>query len=155
MGKKYDKMLSRAAALCAKGEKCSNDIRKKLEEWKTEEEMIERILQTLQDQQFIDDDRFSRFYVTDKLKFNKWGRIKIVYSLRQKQVDESIIDQVIGEIDPGEYQQILEGVLRAKIKSVGDPEKYENRAKLMRFAAQKGFSSEEIFSVLDKIRASE
>jgi len=47
-------------------------------------EEADKAIARLVEQKFIDDARFARYFVKDKLKFNKWGRIKIGYALRQK-----------------------------------------------------------------------
>jgi len=123
-----------------------------LHNWGMSEADAEKAMAWLVEQQFIDDRRFTKFYVRDKLKLNKWGRIKISYSLRQKKVDTKIIEDAIAQIDEEEYMEILVSLLQHKMKSVGELSDPKEKAKLLRFAAQRGFESELIYSTLSKLK---
>lgn len=142
----YSHLLNRAAKLCSSGEKCTHDVRIKLIDWGLESDEAHKAINYLIENKFIDDGRFAKFYVKDKLKFNKWGKIKITYSLRQKQISSNLIEDAISAIDPQEYTEILDQLISSKIRSVGSLKTAANKAKVLRFAAQRGFSSEDIFA---------
>ncbi len=150
----YKQILDRAARLCGTGEKCQNDVREKMISWGLEEEDAEKAIRYLVENKFLDDQRFASYFVRDKLKFNKWGRIKISYALRQKKIASEIIEACISQIDPVLYNEILDQILHTKIKSIGKPDTAQNKAKLLRFAAQRGFTSSEIFEALDRVNSS-
>jgi regulatory protein len=149
----YNNILSRAANLCSSGEKCQNDIKQKLLIWGLNEEETETALRYLIDNKFIDEKRYTNFFVRDKLKINKWGRIKIAYALRNKKIDQSIIDSTFNEIDQELYMETLYDLVVSKIKSLGNIKTAANKARLFRYAAQRGFTSEEIYTVLKKIES--
>lgn len=44
----------------------------------------DRIVSRLLQERFIDESRFARYFVNDKLRFNKWGRVKINYEMQRK-----------------------------------------------------------------------
>lgn len=136
------KALIKAQNICAKQEKCKADIRKKLYEWKTPAEEIENILDKLVADKFIDENRYTGYFVRDKYKLNKWGRIKIVYSLKQKQIEQNIIDEAISAIDEAEYNKILQEELKKKLRSLKNEEKHKLKEKLLRFSAGRGYEME-------------
>jgi len=146
-----EKALIKAQNICAKQEKCKADIRKKLYEWKTPAEEIENILDKLVDNKFIDENRYTGYFVRDKYKLNKWGRIKIVYSLKQKQIEQSIIDEAISTIDEDEYKKILHEELKKKIRSLKNEEKQKLKEKLLRFSAGRGYEMELSLSVINHL----
>ncbi len=148
----YKQILDRATRLCSNGEKCQYDIRTKIISWGLNQEDAHKAIQYLTKNNFIDDKRFTSYFVCDKLKFNKWGRIKIRYSLLQKKIDEEIISTCISEIDPNVYNEMLDHIIRNKIRSVGAPSNAQSKAKLLRFAAQRGFTSSEIFDSFERIK---
>jgi regulatory protein len=148
----YKKTLDRAAKLCSTSEKSSQDMRTKMISWGLDEQEADKALAYLVEQEFIDDARFARYFVKDKLKFNKWGRIKIGYALRQKRLPDAVIEEALGEIDEARYTEILDQLIAQKIRSAGDPAVPANKAKVLRFAAQKGFSAEEIYRSLDRLK---
>lgn len=141
----------RAAALCSRSEKCSGDIRKKLLDWGLEMDEARTIIHLLEEEKYIDDERFARSFVKDKFRFNRWGRVKISFQLRAKQVDAGIIDAALEEIDEAAYQEQLLGLLREKNKSVKAATDYDRKAKLIRFAQGRGFEPDFIFPAVDHL----
>ena len=147
----YKQNLERAARYCSGAERCSSDMHQKLESWGINPEETARAIKFLVDNKFIDDDRYARMFAREKLSINKWGRIKIIYALKQKKISEHTIAEAISELDQELYDSILKDLIRSKIKSVGSPSNYSNKAKIIRFAAQRGFTSEEIYAALEKL----
>jgi regulatory protein len=147
----YRELLERAARLCSTSEKCSSEIREKLIAWGMAEEDTVKALDYLEKNNFVDDRRYTEYYVKDKLKFNRWGRIKIRYALQQKNLKNEVITQALDSIDPDEYEQILNDVITRKanqLTPINDPKK---KARLIRYAAQKGFTSEEIYRAIGSL----
>ena len=85
--------LKKLAALCARGEHSTGDADEKMRRWGLSEADRLQVIQKLVDNRFIDDERFARYFVHDKIKFNHWGRRKIEVALRQK----GIADETIGD----------------------------------------------------------
>lgn len=140
---------SRATALCSKTEKCISDIRKKLYDWKLEAEEHDEVIDILIEHKYIDEVRFSAYFVRDKYRFNGWGRVKIKHHLSQKRIPAYLIDQAMSEIDEKVYMETLSHALAVKNRSVKSEDKYERRNKLMRFAAGRGFTPDEVMKALD------
>lgn len=148
----FDKIVARAARLCSGAEKCSHDIRTKMVGWGLDEEEAGKAIDYLIENKFLDDRRFAASFARDKFRFNKWGRIRIAYALREKKIPGAVIEASLESIDPEEYRSVLTGLLEDKIRSIGSISKASDKAKVVRFAAQKGFSSDEIFKALDQIK---
>ncbi len=155
MDDEYKQLLNRAARLCSSGEKCTHEIREKFVQWGMKETDIEKALDYLIENKFIDDARYAGQFVKDKFKFNKWGKIKITYALRQKRIAPELIEDAVEAIDPEAYNALLDTLVSEKIKSTGSIKKAANKAKVFRFVAQKGFSGEEIYNALDRWRVNE
>ncbi|MGQ7867877.1 regulatory protein RecX [Sunxiuqinia sp. sy24] len=141
----------RAAALCSRAEKCSGDMLRKLMEWGLAEDEAARVIDLLVEEKYIDDERYARSFVKDKFRFNKWGRVKIIYQLRAKQVHAGIIESALEEIDEDVYRERLTDLLREKNKSVKAATDYDRKAKLIRFAQGRGFELDSIYPVLDSL----
>ena len=146
----YQKALNKAMYLCSKTEKCKSDIRKKLYDWKANPDEHDKIIQQLEDQKFIDEERFVKYYVRDKFEFNKWGKIKIRTMLFKKQIPESLIINELKQISEEKYKETLEYLIKQKQKSIKDTEPYKIKTKLLRFAASKGFEPDLILSILNR-----
>lgn len=134
--------LNQVMKLCSRKEYSSGEILNKLEEWELPEEKAKLILEELINDKFIDDNRFAKAFVNDKLKFSKWGKIKISYMLRQKKVAESIVSEALNNIPEELYREILLSELKKKAKSVKAESDYELKGKLIQFASGRGFEFE-------------
>lgn len=147
----YTNILNRAAKFCSSGEKCKYDVSLRLIAWGLEESEAEKAIEYLERNGFIDDKRYARLFVHDKLKFNKWGRMKISYALKQKGISIEIINTALDNIDKDQYDEILDQLVLTKAKSLGSLQSYANKAKLLRFATQRGFLTDEIYSAIRRI----
>ena len=76
------------AALCAQAEHCQWEMLEKMRRWEVPEETQARVMQRLVKERYVDDERYARAFVKDKIRYNKWGRRKVDQALWQ-QVDES------------------------------------------------------------------
>ena len=137
----YSSALSKMQFICSRQEKCCSDIRKKLENWHLSYDDQDNIIQSLIDDKFIDEKRYTGFYVRDKYKFNKWGRIKISHHLKQKQIPEYIIMEAFDSISDELYEENLKEILSSKLRSTREEDPYKLKAKLFRFAQSRGFES--------------
>ena len=128
------------AALCAQAEHCQQEMRDKLKRWGIDESAQERIIQRLINEHYIDDERYTRAFVKDKIRYNKWGRRKVQQGLWLKHIDPEIQQRVLDEIDENEYLSVLRPLLRQKQKTVKAQNDYELNQKLVRFALSRGFT---------------
>ena len=150
-----EKALSRMMLISSRKEYCTHDIYQKLYRLTLEEEAIERIIARLHENKFIDDRRFTRSYINDKLRFNKWGKVKIVHHLRHKRVPDQIIDEAFEEIAEEQLTEALEPIIIKKYKSVKGDTDYEKRNKVIRYALGRGFEMGDIIDILDRLKQEE
>lgn len=130
----------KARALCASREYCISDIRSRLETWGVHNaDTQEAIIETLISEKFLDEQRYASAFARDRLRYNKWGKIKIEWSLKMKGVAGECITEAIAGIDEDEYREIAERLIQSLVKS----KKAENRqllkAKILKSMQAKGF----------------
>lgn len=144
--------LNKIAALCATSEQCCSDMVGKMQKWEVNSEDIDEIVAYLYKEKFLDDSRYIRMYVRDKSRFNKWGRQKIGFMLAQKGLKGSLVSEIMDEVlDADDSLSVLVELLRNKQRTIKAKDVYDEKAKLYRFAAGRGFGSEEIKRALSKL----
>jgi len=148
---KYRQALSKVMAIFSRSERCHFDIAAKLTEWELSEDEIREALEYLVKEHFLDEQRYAQFYVNDKLRFNKWGKVKLRFMLRQKQIPDLIIREALATINDDLYQKTLRSLLKSKVKSVKGDSSYERKGKLAVFAQSHGFEAELAFRVSDEL----
>ena len=130
--------LQKLAALCSRSEHSSGEIREKMRRWQLPSDAQERIVQRLVAERFIDDSRFARLFVRDRLRFASWGERKILMALHQKGIDEATAAEALGEVSDDEWLDALRSVIAAKRRTTKAASDYELNAKLMRHALSRG-----------------
>lgn len=134
-----DEALQKAKNICSRQEKCISDINKKLMQWHVNKKDAENIIKSLVKENFINEKRFASLFAKSKLHQNKWGKIKIAYALRHKNIGSNDISSAMAEIDQNEYVEMIEQEIAKKCKWIDANSEHELNAKLLRFAAQRGF----------------
>lgn len=133
-------ILAKLTALCSGAEHCSYEMTEKMRRWEVDEATQARVIEYLTREKYVDDSRFCRAFIREKMRFNKWGRRKIELALYQKRIDKSVSAEALDEVDASEYVAILRPLLKQKERSVKANSEYEKNMKLIKFAMSRGFT---------------
>ncbi len=147
----YEQVLLKLTALCARGEHCLHEMRTKMQRWEVDDDIQKRVLDHLVKERFVDEERYARFFINDKIKYNRWGRRKVEQALYMKRIPSEIYRPLLDEVEEESYEEVLMPLLRAKVKSIKAANDYELRMKLIRFGMQRGFSYEQIEKCLESL----
>ena len=137
------------ASLCANAEHCQHEMLEKMRKWELTEAVQARVMARLVKERYVDDERYARAFVKDKIRYNKWGRRKVKQALWLKRIDDNIQRTVLDEISDEEYLKVLKPLLKQKTKSIKAESDYERNQKLVRFALGRGFTFDIIRQCLD------
>ncbi len=146
------KALSRMANLCARREYCVFDIETKLQRYNLEKETIANIIAHLKKEKYIDELRFTRSFIQDKIRFNKWGKKKIEFALKQKRVPENIMAEAFLDYTDEELNNSLQDLLQAKWKTIKGNSDYDKQNKLIRFGLSRGFDMNNILKLMKNLK---
>ena len=132
------------SALCARGEHCQYEMLEKMRLWGVAEEEQAQVMARLVSERYVDDERYARAFVADKIKYNKWGRRKVEQALWQKHIDEDVRQRVLDEVPESDYLAVLRPLLQQKRRTTKAANDYELQQKLVRFALSKGFDFSQV-----------
>ncbi|MFO7827134.1 MAG: RecX family transcriptional regulator [Bacteroidales bacterium] len=145
------KALIKAQNLCAGQEKCIYDIKQKFYQWGVNNDDFDDLIKSLTDDGFINEERYATAFTKEKFRFNKWGKVKIEFALKQKNIPDQFIKNALQEIPLQDYDAVLEKELIKKKKSLKDTDPYVIKTKLVRFAVSKGFENGKIFDMVNSM----
>lgn len=141
--------LNKAAAYCTLCERCVSEVTAKLTAWGVPHCEQEKIITRLIEEKFINEARYCHAFVNDKVRFNRWGRIKIRAALSEKRLPRELINEAMDNIDEEQYTTSLAEVIAAKRKELKGVNDYTTKQKIMRFATSRGFEPAMIMRVID------
>ena len=154
----YKKQLTKEQALqklkhyCAYQERCHSEVKEKLYNlgvWKKDHD---EIIASLIEENYLNEERFAIQYAGGKFRMKQWGRVKIKYSLRQKQVSEYCIKKALAAIPETDYSRALQKLFDQKLKTLRSEKNiFIKKRKLQDHLLQKGFESSRVNSLVSKM----
>jgi len=144
--------LPKAKHYCAYQERCHSEVKEKLYGFGLYKNDVEEILSKLIEENYLNEERFAIHYAGGKFRMKKWGRIKIKYELKKKQVSEYCIKKALASIDEYEYQNVFEKHVEEKLKTLSREKNiFIKKRKLQDHLLQKGFETDMIRLAVNKI----
>jgi len=135
-------ILKKLRKICSRQEKCSFDIIGYLIRANIPEVLQAEIISKLKTEKYIDDSRYAQAAVNDKIRLNRWGKLKIRNFLRLKQIEDEIIDATLSSIDNDQYMNMIGRELNKKAATLRAENTENIKEKLMQFAASRGYEEE-------------
>lgn len=127
---------------CVYQDRCHFEVEQKMKEFLLIPEAKEEILLYLIQENYLNEERFTRSYIHGKFHIKKWGRNKIFIHLRQKQISEKLIRSCFDEIEEEEYLKICTELYSSYFSKLGGMKEYQKKTKTTRFLLGKGFEYE-------------
>ncbi len=137
-----EELRLKAETYCARAEHCADEVQRKILDWGGDTATAEAVIDALYANHYLDDERYCRAYVHDKLLFRHWGKVKIRMMLQAHGLPKECIASAIENIDESEYNCILREVMKQK--------KNVSREQQIRFLLQRGFEYRDILAALDE-----
>lgn len=150
--KEISALLPKVYSYCAYQERCRSEILEKLREVGVPEAFEEACLAFLAAENFWNEARFAEQFAHGKFKVKRWGKQRIRYELRQREVPETLIQQALAAISPQDYAATLHHLAAAKAKELPEalPD-LQRRNKIAQHLLQKGYAWEDIAPALDEV----
>ncbi len=116
---------------------------------------VEQLISQMIEEGYLNEERFCIQFAGSHFRLKKWGRVKIIYSLRQKRVSEANIKRALQEIVDTDYQATLQKTALAKWNSLSKEPNLSRQVKTTAYLLQKGYEAPMIRLAIAGIRAVE
>ena len=134
-----EQALNKLRHFCSYQERCHQDVIKKLFDLRISSHYHPHIIAQLIETNYLNEERFAIAYARGKMRMNCWGRVKIAFHLKTKNISPYCIKKAIDHIDKSEYENILTKEFEKKwqaTKGISDQQRfYKTRQHLI----SKGF----------------
>jgi regulatory protein len=145
-------IVDRIHHYCAYQERCRQEVSRKLVQWKVTSVKIRKIMNDLQSEGYIDEERYARMFVRGKFHINKWGRVKIRYELRNRTIPEHLVSKAMEEIGDDDYNQTIRELVLRKMSEINSEKHLNIREKIITFVTGKGFEFDLVAKVLTELK---
>ncbi len=141
----YQQPLTKEQALqklkhyCAYQERSHQEVTEKLYAlgvWKRDHDTI---ISTLIEENYLNEERFAIAFAGGKWRIKQWGRVKIRYELKQRQVSEYCIKKAMKQIDEEEYLKTLNKLAAEKYASLKKEQYLVRKKKTQDYLIARGF----------------
>jgi len=152
----YKKQLTKEQALqklkhyCAYQERCHSEVKDKLYTlgvWKKDHD---EIMATLIEENYLNEERFAIAFAGGRFRVKQWGRVKIKYELKQKQVSDYCIKKALKQIGEEDYLAVLDKLAKEKYASLKSEQHLIRKKKTIDYLLGKGFEMELVRRALEK-----
>jgi regulatory protein len=113
------------------------------------EEIVTHVMARLQEAGYLDDEAFARFWVENRQRFRPRSRRALGIELRQKGVEQDIIQEVVGEQDD---EEAAWQAVEARLSRWRGLNEEQLQRKLNDFLGRRGFAHETIRAVYRRAR---
>ena len=144
--------LPKIKQFCAYQERCHSEIKAKLYEFGLSNNEAEEIISKLIEENFLNEERFAIHFAGGKFRIKQWGRTKIKYELKRKNISEYCIKKALGAIDGSDYLATLTKLADVKYSSLkNEKNPFVKRKKLQDHLRLKGYEGDLIQEVLSEL----
>ncbi len=146
-----EQALQKIKHYCAYQERCHQEVKEKLYSLGMHRKDVDELISQLIEENYLNEERFAIQYAGGKFRMNHWGKIKIKYALKQKQVSEYCIKKALLQIDNDAYMKTIEKLAAEKQNTLkGEKNNFVKLRKVQDYLLQKGFESDLIKDALDR-----
>lgn len=151
-----EQALQKARHYCGYQERCHSEVKEKLYSFGLRKPQVETALATLIEEGYLSEERFAIQYAGGHFRLKQWGRVRIRYQLKQKQVSDYCIKKALAAIDEEEYSRTLARLAEQKWEKLSGAAAVEpgaaafavRRRQLQEYLLQKGYEADRVAAVL-------
>ena len=130
---------------CAYQERCHQEVRNKLETMYMIPEAIDVIIVHLLEHNFLNEERFAKTFVSGKFRIKAWGRRRLTFELKKKDIGKVNINQALAEIENTEYIEVFNDLAEKRVKLIKENNIFKKRKKLIDYLLYRGWESHLVY----------
>ena len=143
------KNLLKIEKFCSTQERCIFDIIKKLNSWEVKNDQ-NLIIEHLTKNNFLNEQRFSNTFSSGKFNIKKWGKNKISFELKKRNIKSIIIKNSLEEIDNEQYLTTIKELINKKYRIINEKDVFKKKSKTVQYLYQKGYETSLVWELLNK-----
>ncbi len=136
---------------CTYQERCHQDVVLKLKGMKMIPQAIDHVVTHLINENFLNEERFSRNFARGKFKIKKWGKNRIISELKRKQISQYNIKAALSEIDDDDYFTTIDELAKKRLSQISEINIQKRKRKLADYLLYRGWESHLVYSKIKEL----
>jgi regulatory protein len=145
----FDEIKQKLVNYCVYQDRCHYEVEQKMKEFLLIDEAKEEIMLYLLQENYLNEERFTRSYIRGKFYIKHWGKTKIKIHLKQKQIPEKLINACFDEIDENDYEKIIRKIYDDYYSKQKGLKEYQRKSKTIKYLMSRGFEYEKINGIFE------
>ena len=135
-----EKAFQKAKYYCAYQERSHAEVKKKLYGFGLYKIEVELLMSQLIEEDYLNEERFAMAFAGGKFRINQWGKTKIKFELKQRQVSDYSIKKALAAIPDDDYEKTLKKLAEEKLATLKSEKNiFSRKSKLQNYLVGKGF----------------
>jgi regulatory protein len=143
--------LRKMERYCAYQERCHQEVSEKLKGMHMIPAAIDTIIAHLVENDFLNEERFSRAYARGKFQVKKWGRNRIERELKLRHISRFNIRAALSEIADDDYTETLHALALKRLGQLKERHPLKRKRKLADYLLYRGWEPELVYEKVNEL----
>lgn len=140
-----EQVLEKMERYCAYRDRCLMETEEKLRSFGLTEDEEAEIIRRLEEERFLDQERFARSFVRGKYRIKKWGETRLRTALATRGIPRPMIEDALGEINRSEYRANFKKLFDDRVRRAGGLDTQRQKAEVYNYLYFKGYPADMIW----------
>lgn len=145
-----DEALKKMERYCSYQERCHKEVTQKLHGMRMIPDVIDHIVVNLMQNNFLNEERYAKAFVSGKFRIKKWGKHRLTRELKQRDIGKTLITMALQTISDVEYLETFHALAEKKAESITEKNVLKKKKKLADYLFYRGWESHLVY---DKVNA--
>ena len=136
---------------CAYQERCHKEVKQKLTDMRMIPEAIDVIVVHLIQHNFLNEERFAKTFVSGKFRIKAWGRRRLTFELKQKDISKVNINQALTSIPDMEYIGFFNDLAEKRANLLKEPNLYKKRKQFIDYFLYRGWEPHLVYEKANEL----
>ncbi|PTX60037.1 regulatory protein [Kordia periserrulae] len=136
---------------CVYQDRCHKEVVEKLQNMNMIPDAIDVIVTKLIEDNFLNEERFSKSFARGKFRIKKWGRLRIVRELKFRNISKYNIDIALKEIEENEYLKTLDELAEKRANAVKETNPLKRKKKIADYLLYRGWESHLVYEKINEL----
>ena len=146
-----DEIKRKLEQYCVYQDRCHKEVEQKMRDYNLIPAAKELILLSLIQDNFLNEERFSKSFARGKFRIKNWGKQRIIRELKFRDISTYNIKTALKEIDENEYLNTIYRITENRNDVISESNIFKRKKKLIDFLMRKGYENDLIFKIVNEI----